>query len=259
MGLLFKAAKFHILTHWSNQAHFWSGVLGMLVNNLMTLLGIWAMLFAGKAELNPDRDLFFVMNFILMAAWGVVHVFLGGVGAVEQQINEGGLDLALTTPRSPYLMLSITRSSVPAWGDLALGILGLAVYAVKHASPALFLQGLLIAVFATITVYSFFLAMGTLAFWFRRTEAAYSMLVNMFLAFNTYPLIGTGGGFRWVMFLLPALMAGMIPAHYVLAPSWPVLLAEAGGSVLSYVFAIACFRLGMRKYQSASLLGVQRT
>jgi ABC-2 type transport system permease protein len=258
MRLLLRSALFHFQTHWSNQAHFWSGVIGMMVNNSLTLLGIWAMLFAGKEALNQERDVFFVMNFLLMAAWGVVHVFLGGIGNLDKQINEGGLDLALTTPRSPFLMLSLTSSSLPAWGDLALGIAGLFAYAIKQHSFSLFLNGFLIGIFATLTVFSFFLAMGTLAFWFRRTEAAYSVLVNMFLAFNTYPVVNTSGGMRWVLFLMPALMTGMIPAHYILAPSWAVLAAEAVGSVLLFFLAKALFHLGMRKYQSSSVLGIQR-
>lgn len=258
MRLVLRAVLFHFQTHWSNKGHFWSGVLGMIVNNSLTLLGIWAMLFAGKEGLSDERDTFLLMNFVLMIAYGFVHAFLGGVSSLDKQISEGGLDLALTTPRNPFFMLSITSSHLPAWGDLILGFFGLLAYAIFSNPWALF-HGLLMAVFASLTMFAFLLVVGSLAFWFRRTDAAYSVLINMFLAFNTYPMPSTGTGMRWIIFLAPALMAGVIPATYILHPSWQILAGEIGGSILFYFIANRMFHFGMKKYQSSSVLGLQRT
>jgi ABC-type uncharacterized transport system permease subunit len=230
----------------------------MIVNNSLTLLGIWAMLFAGKEQFNEARNNFFLMNFVIMAAWGFVHVFLGGVARLDTQINEGALDLAMTTPRSPFLMLSITRSDLPAWGDMLLGLIGLVGFSI-YLGPVFFLRATLMTTFASLAIYSFFLCVGSLAFWFRRTEAAYSVLVNMFLAFNTYPIFSEGAGFRWAIFVMPALLGGVIPARYILNPSLRTLLIEAAGSIAFHLAARLIFALGLKKYQSASGLGLQRT
>jgi ABC-type uncharacterized transport system permease subunit len=258
MRLLFRATYFHFQTHWANRGNFWSGILGMVVNNALTLLGIWAMLFAGKEGLTNERDLFFLMNFVLMTAYGIVHAFLGGIANLDKQINEGGLDLAMATPRSPVLLLSLTASHLPAWGDLAIGLAGLIFFALR-SGPLFFFHCFLITSFATLAMFSFLLSVGALSFWFRRTEAAYSMLINMFLAFNTYPMLQSGSNLRWMLVLAPALLGGMIPAEYLLAPSLRVFLIEAGGSVIFGLTSWLLFQMGMKRYQSASVLGLQRT
>ena len=217
------------------------------------------MLFAGKASLVEARDSFFVMNFILMLAWGLIHVFWGGVTNLDTQINQGSLDLAMTTPRSPFFVLSLTSSHLPAWGDVILGSLGLGIFAFR-LGPIFFLHGILITAFATLALYAFFLFVGCLAFWFRRTESAHSVLINLCLAFNTYPIFsGAGAELRWTLFVVPILLIGVVPASYFLHPSWSVLGVEIVGSVLLYLAMRKFFFIGLRKYQSASVLGLQRT
>lgn len=258
MNLLLRALRYHLQMHWSNQANFWSGVLGMIVNNALVLLGVWAMLFAGKAGLDDSRDQFFLMNFMIMLSYGSVHVIFGGISQLDRQINEGGLDLALVTPRNPILMLSITSSHLPAWGDLLLGFLGLLFFALR-GQPWILVQGMALAAFAALTMYSFLLLIGTLAFWFRRTEAAYSVLINVFLAVNTYPVLASGTSLRWRLFLVPALMAGSLPAELLLNPSPRLVALEVGGSLAFYLIARAAFASGLKRYQSVSGLSLQRT
>lgn len=230
----------------------------MLVNNSLTLLGIWAMLFAGKAAHAEARDSFFVMNFILMLSWGLIHVFWGGVTNLDSQISQGSLDLAMTTPRSPFFVLSLTSSHLPAWGDVILGALGLSVYTARWGI-LFFFHGVLITSFAALALYSFFLFIGCLAFWFRRMEAAHSVLLNLCLAFNTYPIFsGAGASLRWGIFVAPLLLVGVVPAAYFSQPTFKGLLIEVAGSILMFLAMRKFFYIGMRKYQSTSILGLQR-
>lgn len=256
-SLFIKSAIFHFQTHWSSRAHFWSGVLGMLVNNALTLLGIWAMLFAGKPDLDPARDVFLITNFLLMIGWGVVHVFLGGVTNLDQQINEGGLDLALVTPRAPFLLLSYSKSHLPAWGDVILGLIGIVIYSFYYG-PFFFAHSILATAVSTLSLYAFFLFIGCLAFWFRRTESANSVLLNICLAFNTYPVIDTASGLRWILFLSPILLAGVIPARAITNPSLELLGLEIVGGIILFILVRAFFYLGLKRYQSNSGMSGQR-
>jgi ABC-2 type transport system permease protein len=257
MNLVLRSILFHFDTHWSNPRHFWAGVVGMFINNALTLLGIWAMLFAGKENLSEARNLFFAINFILMFAWGAIMVFLGGVSNLDKLINEGSLDLAMTTPRSPVLVLSLTSSHLPAWGDLILGFLGLGLLGIKFGI-IFFLQAIAISLFAILALFSFFLFVGCLAFWFRRTEAIHSVLINMCLAYNTYPIINEGSAMRWVLFVVPILLVGVIPANVIINPSWRGLALEVCGSFVCFLGAHRFFSFGMKRYQSTSVLGLQR-
>jgi ABC-type uncharacterized transport system permease subunit len=249
--LIAKFSKCHLASQWSSQSNFWSGVIGMLVNNYLTLLGIWAMLFAGKPALDSLSETFLITNFILMLAWGAVHIFLGGVSNLDQQITEGALDHALIAPRSSFLLLSLNKSHLPAWGDLILGFFGLFVFAFRFGF-LFFLQSIFISIFAIIALFAIFMFIGSLAFWFRRTEAVHLVLVNICLAYNTYPIVDTGTGMRWLLFMLPILFIGVVPAAFVVQPDLNIMVYEIIGSLLFYLLVRQTFYFGLRKYQSNS-------
>ena len=216
------------------------------------------MLFAGKSGLDEIRDSFFVMNFILMFSWGIIHGLFGGIASLDEQITMGNLDLAMTTPRSPFFILSLSKSSLPAWGDVLLGVCGMAIYSIRFGWIFLF-HSILISSFSILALYGFFLFVGSLAFWFRRTEAAHSVLINMCLAFNTYPIHnGNEGGYRWIVFFSPIMLIGVIPASYVLHPGWKILAIEMAGSIFLFYSMRLFFYFGMKRYQSSSVLGLQR-
>lgn len=257
MRLLLLAAKNHFLSYWSNQTNFWSGVLGMIVNNAITILGIWAMLFAGKSGYTQEQIFFFAMNFLLMVSYGCLHVFFGGITKLDQQINDGALDLVLMNPRDTIFTIGMTSSSLPAWGDIILGLVGLV--ALSFFTSILFLFHALLMISASfLATYAFYILVGSMAFFFRRIESASAVWVNIFLALNTYPVIDTNR-YKWVLFFVPVLLAGMIPAQYLLQPSLAVFSAEILASVVFFLMARLIFWWGMRRYQSQAGLGLQRT
>jgi len=259
LRLIRLAIAAHLRTQWSSQFNFWSGVLGMLVNNFMILMGVWAMLFAGKEQFTQERNNFFIMNFILMFSWGVLHVFLGGITNLDQQIHKGFLDISLTHPRSPLLSLALTQSYLPAWGDIILGGVGLAVF--SYQLGWVFFFGAFIMVLCSfVALFSIYILIGSLAFWFRRTETAYSMLVNMFLAFNTYPVIeGSVLNLRWTIFIVPLLLVGAIPSNYLQKPSLQIFLIETLGAFFLGWISYFVFRRGLLRYKSTAGIQFERT
>lgn len=259
MKLFFRTIQFHFLSQWSSQTNFWAGVLGMLINNFLVLLGVWAMLFAGKEDLNTARDSFFMMNFVLMLGWGSLHVFLGGITDLDSQINFGALDMAMTSPRSPFVVLSLAKSELPAWGDVLLGGAGLVIFSFQRGF-LFFIHSFLISIFAGVALYSFYLLVGSLAFWFRRTETANSLLVNICLAFNTYPIFdGFSGGLHWTIFLLPLLLVGSIPSVFLTQPTVSMFAIEVLGSLGLLILSHQVFYWGLKRYQSASTLNIRRS
>ncbi|HPI41137.1 MAG TPA: ABC-2 family transporter protein [Pseudobdellovibrionaceae bacterium] len=259
MRLIRLAISAHLRTQWSSQFNFWSGVLGMLVNNFMILVGVWAMLFAGKEQFLQERNNFFIMNFVLMFSWGVLHVFFGGITNLDQQIHKGFLDISLTHPRSPLLSMALTQSYLPAWGDVILGGVGLAVFAYQ-LGWMFFIGALIMTISSFVALFAIYVLIGSLAFWFRRTETAYSMLVNMFLAFNTYPVIdGSVLSLRWTTFLIPLLLIGAIPSTYLQQPSVEVFLIEVVGSILLVLISYGVFRMGLLRYKSTAGIQFERS
>jgi ABC-type uncharacterized transport system permease subunit len=241
--------KAHLASQWSTQSNFWSGIIGMLVNNYLTLLGVWAMLFAGKESLERSSQLFFIMNFVLMLAWGIVHVFFGGIANLDQQITSGALDSVLVVPRSPFFLLALTKSDLPAWGDIILGFLGLLAYSFKFGL-LFFAQSIFVSIFATLALFAIYLLIGSLTFWFRRTELIQSVVINICLAFNTYPITHSGTGLRWFFYWVPILFIGVVPADFIVSPKLTTIFCEIVGSLGLLYLAKKIFKLGLKRYQS---------
>lgn len=99
--------------------------------------------------------------------------------------------------------------------------------------------------------------MGCLAFWLRRTDTINSVLLNICVAFNAYPLVDLGSSFRWSILIIPLFFISVIPAHYVLNPNLKVFLVEGIGSLLLYGCAYAIFKFGLKKYQSSSAIALK--
>ena len=104
-----------------------------------------------------------------------------------------------------------------------------------------------------IIVYSFWLILATLAFWFVRVE-------NMLLIFSSMYEAGRWPvGFypRWLRFtltfLIPVAFATTIPAQALAGRlGWPTLAGAYAMAAALAVLSRAFWRVGVRRYSSAS-------
>jgi ABC-type uncharacterized transport system permease subunit len=232
----------------------------MLVNNAIALGTIWAMLFAGRPELSEQSSAYACMTLVNMTAWGFLHIFLGGWIELGAQIDGGGLDTALMTPRSPLAMTSITQSYIPAWGDLVMGIVGLLVLAVTKHGPLFFLHGLLMSALAALALGGLFITIGSLGFWARRNERLTNTLVMMVISVNSYPVFDSlGDPLKWLLLFAPVTVVGVIPARFLIHPDLATLAAETAGAIVLFGLARSLFRRGLRRYQSTPAFTGART
>ncbi len=254
------ASRAHLRAHWSSPSHFWSGFLGMLVNNAIALGTIWAMLFAGRPELGEQSAAYACMTLVNMTAWGFLHIFLGGWIELGSQIDGGGLDSALMTPRPALVMTSITQSYIPAWGDLVMGLGGLVILATVKYGPLFFLQGLLMSALAAAALSGIFILIGSVGFWARRNERLTNTLVMMVISVNSYPVFDSlGDSLKWLLLFAPVTAVGVIPARFLLHPDAATLATEASGAFLLFGLGAGIFRRGLHRYQSTPAFTGART
>ncbi len=251
LRIWFLSARAHFGAHWSSPSHFWSGFLGMFVNNCIALGTIWAMLFAGRPELTEQSHAYACTALVNMAGWGVIHLFLGGWIDLGNQIESGSLDSALMTPRSPLTMTSLTQSYLPAWGDLIMGVVGLGALAFLRYGLIFLLHSVLMIALAALAFGGIFLAIGSLAFWARRNDRLSNTLVMMILSFNSYPIFDSiGDPLKWMILLAPLTAVGVIPSRFLLHPTWSSLGAEIVAASGMAWFGVFLFKRGLRRYQS---------
>jgi ABC-type uncharacterized transport system permease subunit len=242
--------------HWdalkSNPANLWAGTIGMIINNLIILWGLWAMLFQGKPGGEKLMIYFLALNGMITVAWGSICYFFGGVQNLGEYIEEGTLEPMLATPRSPLLLVGISKSSAPAMGDLIQGI-GNLIALFFLADFGMALRCLLFTFVSGLAFLGLFVLMGSIPFFFSRGNALGNLLLECNLSLSFYP---TGKIFsergRMLLYLTPAAVTGILPITAIEEGTLYAGLISLVGSVFFLWLATFVFRLGLRRYQSSS-------
>ena len=257
--LLLLSSRAHLRAHWSTPSHFWSGFIGMLINNAISLGTIWAMVFAGRPDLSEQSRAFACMTLVNMTGWGFLHIFLGGWADLGNQIDGGALDSALMTPRSALGMTALTASYIPAWGDLVMGVGGIIFLALTEYGALFLVHGLLMSAFAAMAFSGLFIIIGSIGFWARRNDRLSNTLLMMIISVNSYPIFDSiGDPLKWLILFAPVTVVGVIPARFLLHPDMTTLAAEAVLAAAIFFGATWMFRRGLSRYQSTPMFTASR-
>ena len=78
------------------------------------------------------------------------------------------------------------------------------------------------------------------------------------VSFSTYPMNIFNSAVRLLLFtVIPAGFVSFIPLQLLHRFTWPLIGAIVGGTVLIVAIAVGMFELGVRRYESGNLLGMQ--
>ncbi len=114
LKLLSLSLKYHFDSQKSNPMNLIAGTVGMIINNLIVLWGLWAMLFYNKPNGASLTVYFISLNAMIAIAWGSLLFFVGGFRSLGEYIEEGSLEPMLSTPRHPLVLVGLSQSSTPA-------------------------------------------------------------------------------------------------------------------------------------------------
>ena len=226
--------------------------------DLGTALSGLAVVFSYTDQLGgwqPDEVVALVGVFFLVG--GTIRTIIQpSMQRLIEAVREGTLDFTLTKPESAQLLVSVQRVEIWSLTDVVLGagVLGVALWrlgAQVSAAEALAFVAALIA--GGIIVYSFWLMLATLSFWFVRVENILVVFQSMYEAgrwpVSLYP--------RWMRFaltfLVPVAFATTIPAQALAGHlAWSTLLGEWGLAAALVVVSREIWKWGLRNYSGAS-------
>jgi ABC-2 type transport system permease protein len=105
---------------------------------------------------------------------------------------------------------------------------------------------------------SFVVIFCSLAFFLGNTEGLAQQLLGILVTFSTYPLNIFNGVARLLLFtVIPAGFISFVPLQLIHQFTWPLLGGMVGFTVLIISAAVGLFELGLRRYESGNLLGMQ--
>jgi len=231
-------------------------ILVMLGNDCLWLLFWWSY-FQRFPLVNGWQQTDIVVIWAVSAlAFGLGMAVCGNVPKMAQIVMTGGLDAYLGMPRNALLHLCIAATDPSAWGDVLFAI-G-AYLLLLHPGVLNLLIFLGSAVAGALIFISFMVIVGSLAFFLGNTDGLVQQLLNALITFSSYPMNLFTGGVRILLFtVLPAGFISFVPLQMLHHFTWPLLGALFGFTLLILLCAVGIFHLGLKRYESGNLLGMQ--
>jgi ABC-2 type transport system permease protein len=194
-----------------------------------------------------------------------VYLFVGGIiGLVIQpamqqfieSVRDGTLDFTLTKPEDAQVLVSIRQVNIWSLTDIALG-LGVLAFALARLGEKVggieTAEFLLMLMAGAVIIYSFFLILATLSFWFVRVENFLTIFQSMYEA-GRWPVSLYPGWLRYgLTFVVPVAFATTVPAEALIGRlSWVTLLVAISIAVFLFVVSRVFWRVGLSHYSGTS-------
>jgi ABC-2 type transport system permease protein len=203
----------------------------------------------------PDEVLALVGVYFLVG--GMIGLLIQpGMEELIESVRNGTLDFTLTKPEDAQLIISIRRVEIWRLIDIMLGF-GVLVTALVRLGErvggweaAVFILMLLAG---GVIIYSFWLILATLSFWFVRVENILVVFQSMYEA-GRWPISLYPGWLRYgLTFIIPVAFATTVPAEALTGRlTWVTLLVAVALAVVLFMVSRLFWRVGLRHYSGAS-------
>ncbi len=221
------------------------------------LMGLWTIF-------SNTRSLLDWTVYEVVALLGVFRIMAGIIGlaiapnmrAIMEEIRDGKLDYAILKPVNSQFFVSARKVVIWQLADIASGVLLAAIAAIKlsaNVSAGTVAHFLVLLAAGTVIIYSVWLVLATLAFWFTRISNIEMVFWNVFEA-GRYPVDIYQPWLRLgLTYVLPLAFLTTFPARALIGRG------EAGGLAIAIIAAAAAlagasafWRFGLRRYSGAS-------
>jgi len=252
-------------------AFFWVGVVGEVTYRVNFFFQLFQSLVSLGVAVTGLSVVFSYTD--TLGGWGQeeilalvgVYLLVGGIiGLVIQpgmehfieSVRDGTLDFALTKPEDAQLLVSIWRVNMWSLIDIALG-LGVLAFALVRLGEKVgggeAGEFLLMLTAGTMIIYSFFLILATLSFWFVRVENILVIFQSMYEA-GRWPVSLYPGWLRYgLTFIIPVAFATTVPAEALTGRlNWETLLGAVALAVVLFIVSRLFWRIGLRHYSGTS-------
>ena len=239
------------------RVNFFFQLLQSLINLGVSLGGL-AVIFSYTGDLGgwrPDEVLALIGVYFLVG--GIIGLIIQpGMEEFIESVRTGTLDFSLTKPEDAQVIISIQRIDIWKLIDVVMGLGVLAVALVRLGENIGFTEaatfiGMLLA--GAVIIYSFWLILATIAFWFVRVENILVIFQSMYEA-GRWPVSLYPGWLRYgLTFVVPVAFATTVPAEALTGRlDLVTLLSAVGVAVVLFIASRIFWRVGLRHYSGTS-------
>jgi ABC-2 type transport system permease protein len=218
--------------------------LNIIFSNTTTLGG-W-----GLGELIALLGVFRLVNTLMIALiWPNTEKF-------NQSIRDGSMDYTILQPVNSMFLVTFSRITVWRIWDLVLAII-LIVVGINMSgditTPLNILTFILLAITGTLIIYSLWIVLIAMTFWFTKFDNNVTILQALLDA-GRYPSTVYPVWLRVIVtFVIPIAVATTIPLQALRGELEPSrILLFIGVSIISFWIATKVWKLGLKQYSGAS-------
>ena len=246
-----------VLSELAYRANFFMQLFESLLELAASIAGL-AVVFSYTDTLGgwrPDEVLALVGVYFL--AGGVIGLVIQpGMEQFIESVRDGTLDFTLTKPEDAQLLVSIQRVEIWQLIDIVLGLGVLGVALVRLGETVGVLEATQFAVMLLsggVIIYSFWLILATLSFWFVRVENILEIFRSMYEA-GRWPVSLYPGWLRFgLTFIVPVAFATTVPAEALTGRlTWETILGGVVLATLLFLVSRIVWRFGLRRYSGTS-------
>ena len=257
LRLLAAFFRVSIMGELAYRANFFWQLFQSLLSLAISLVGL-GIIFSYTDTLGgwrPDEILALVGVYFLVG--GIIGMVIQpGMEQFIDSVRDGTLDFTLTKPEDAQLIVSIQR--VEIWELINIGLgLGVLVFAlIRLGENVGVLEAgmfILMLIAGALIIYSFFLILATLSFWFVRVENILVIFQSMYEA-GRWPVSLYPGWLRYgLTFIIPVAFATTVPAEALTGRlTWEILLGAVAIAAVMLIVSRLFWRVGLRHYSGTS-------
>jgi ABC-2 type transport system permease protein len=241
------------------RANFWISLLHSLLNLGTGVLGVVVLFAQIEAIHGWELPSALVLLGVYLTVGALRNLFIGpsldALAGMDGEMWTGRFDFTLLRPVDPQFLASFRYWRPLALIDLALGlgVLGVGVSQLHQSLTFLHLLAFLVTLIAGVTIlYAILLAFSALVLW--SPGFLFTWVFDALFQMARYPLGLYPGWLRLALtWIIPVGVMTTIPAQALTGQlSAGMLVGSLALAVAFFVGASALFRIGLRRYGSAS-------
>lgn len=240
------------------RADFVSGLLGVVLLNGANIAQIGILSWKFKSIASWTGGELMILYGLYMVCWSICSVFFSHIPELENEITDGSFDRYLCRPAGVFVQFIGGEFRYVGLCDTFLGVI--LILAGKRLGGIFWGPGklrllLLFILCGAAVIVCIRLLLACTAFWVTRSGPLLSMLTQLSVLTQKYPVAIFGNTFRiFVTAVVPLAYINYYPAVYLLgksdAPAWVCLLSPAIALLLAALSAFV-WKKGLRRYGSA--------
>ena len=244
--------KYALMRSMLNKVTFFSNIIFMILNNASFIIQ-WVVLFALKEDIGGYTFKQVLLLWGLAAStYGFSRFFFKRAFDLSETINNGKLDVYLVQPKD-VLISAITMDIEPsALGDMIYGYIMFFIYGFSISGFSLFT---LFTICGGLMVTAIAVILGSLSFWFQKSDVVADTGNSLMVNFATYPDgIFKGLAKVFLYTIVPVGFVNYIPLHILSEFNIYLLIVVVCITSLFVLLAFIIFNTGLKKYSSSNLM-----